>query len=239
LYANNYVNPNKETFKERINEILAKYEHSSGNQKYLFFPAQQPKCLIICFSAMHRIGYSMWSWFYNLKEIWKHTAYLFLNEKTEYFYLGPENQPTFFEYKTIIDHCLKESHLSYNSVMSIGHSMGGYAALYYALTLGFKAAIVSNPIVYADGRYKNIIATIGANWKNIPDLIQQREKIPHLYLQFGNHFSDYAHAQLCIQAYQQKNAVMIVKPFPDIDEHGTLSLDGSFVPELVKFFFVL
>ena len=98
IYTNENFSPKK------IEYIKAKYEHTMFGKEFLFYPAQEPKRLLIFFNGATKNRYMMFSWFWNDKEIWKDTAYLFLKDDTTCWYLGNNEISLIEDFSRIINH---------------------------------------------------------------------------------------------------------------------------------------
>ena len=192
--------------------IFEKYGWVVEDIHCLFYPAQKPKHLIVIFSPTENEKYNMWSWFFCKSEYWRHVAYLYINDPSNYFYVGKKENSTNKKYKKIIDHFLRLCELSYQDVVALGTVMCAYGALYYALKLGFKGAVIHCPVMHFNNElYNENLKKTGFKAKIIARMIKQTDKIPYLYLQFyeedDNGRKD---AQSIIKEYKHKEGGFLI-----------------------------
>ena len=217
--------------------IFKKFERNVSGLSCLFFPAQRPEQLVVSFAAMGKPTYSMWSWFYQKSEYWDDTAYLFINDPSNLFYLGSEEKPQIERYTEIIHYFCDLCGLSCNDVIAVGSSMGGYAALFYALSLGFKGVIVANPIIWFDGeRHEDRLDVVWSLWKDIDHMLLEAKTVPHMYLQYCNVERDVIGAHRLMEVYKDKEGMLITKRDLSNDSHENYPLDRRVVPAVIELF---
>ncbi len=169
--------------------VLSKYEKIVEGRNCVYYPAKNPKRMVISFSYAVFGAYAMWSWFWKDTEDWDDTAYLFLRDDMITWYVGTKTAPSILMFKSIIDHFLSLSGLTYDKCFSMGSSAGGYGALLYAIALGFKGAMVEVPTFdkdlwnYAVG-WEQIRPDF--QWVDLSILLKHVTKFPHISVQYGN-----------------------------------------------------
>ncbi|MFH1831639.1 MAG: hypothetical protein ABH827_02435 [bacterium] len=211
---------------EKINYIINKYEHTkigtgAGTpcKAHLFYPAKSPKRLIIVFTSANSIGrYNLFSWFWNDNENWDDTAYLFLKDDQECWYLGNAKQNFVPEYSDIIKHyiniCkLQNKTFTNNNVSAIGNSMGGYAAIFYATKLELNAAIALNPQADKKNALTGFKQAKNAeiNWQDLDQIIKKAPKAPSVFLIYGHYPQDIAACDRLINVLKDKSPMLLVR----------------------------
>ena len=197
--------------------VKKKYEHTLFNKQCVYYPAKSPKRLIINFSFWGD-RYMMWSWFWRQNEDWETTSYLFLKDAAKSWYFGTHDQPLVNDFASIIKHFIKLSGVTPDHVFTIGISMGGTAAIFYATLLGLKGTIVDLPQIIPS--IWNIHAqkvapsvAIGPNiaWVDLPRLLTETKNIPHISIHYGNCEADYLGAYQLIDAVKTRKSVFTVR----------------------------
>lgn len=198
--------------KEIIDYVKSKYEHTLYDQEYLFFPAKNPKRLWILFCGAQKNRYTMWSWFWNDNEDWQDTAYLFLKDESFSWYLGFEDKPLVETYTALIKKIINECNLEPKNVFSIGHSMGGYAALFYGITLGFKGIFAFRPqIDWPNAATFFSVNQLKNRWIDINELLINKTAIPLIYLQFGEFEPDKQAGYKLIDTLKSRESLSIIQ----------------------------
>ena len=130
--------------------IKTKYAHTINGRECIFYPAANPKRLVISFGYAIAGRYAMWTWFWRKDEKWIDTAYLFLKDDDLCWYLGNNAKPAFDDYCDMIKSFVRLCGVQKDRVYTAGGSMGGYGAILFATVLGFKGAVVDIPTVTRD-----------------------------------------------------------------------------------------
>lgn len=209
--------------------ILNKYECELFGRKSLFFPATNPKRLIISFAPAGDF-YSLWSWFWRNNEDWQDTAYLFLKDANLTWYLGNNDKSLVNDYKEIIEHFIKVNGLSSNNVIAIGGSMGGYAAIFYAVICQLRGAIAFNPQinkVCATERGFPVIRTED-RWVDLDQLVASAEYVSHISLSYNDFHCDKCAGLKLIDQLQKRNSVTVFRKGLG-KEHKELGYDKKFL----------
>jgi hypothetical protein len=223
---------------EKMKYIKNRYEHVMFGREHVFYPAQKAQRLIISFMGAAKGRYSMWTWFWDDKETWKDTAYLFLKDEDICWYVG-NNEKSFIEdYSNIIKHYIAVCNVSKNKVFTVGSSMGGYGAILYATLLGLGGAIALNPQIDKASnevtRYS--IEHVGTRWLDLDKVISSYAKVPCLSLIFAYNPKDQAASYTLIDALKPKTGLLVVRRFPS-NRHGIAPLVFSkkFVEQEINF----
>jgi len=192
--------------------VKSKYQIALHGIDCLWYPAKNPKQLWVLCNGATANRYTMWSWFWDADESWDDVSYLFLKDDQIRWYLGTAEQPLTDTYCAIITEVMQKSHLTSNDVFTIGHSMGGYAALHFGLLLGVKGILALRPqIDWFNGIQFFSIKKLADLWVNINDLILTSAQVPSIYLQFGEFGPDKGAGETCINALLEKEAFMMIE----------------------------
>ncbi len=216
---------------EKTNYILKEYEVTMLGKQHLFYPAKQAKRLLIFFNGARKNKYIMWSWFWNDKEIWTDTAYLFLKDDDICWYLGNNEKSFIQDYSNIINHYINVCKLTKDKVFTIGGSMGGYAAIFYATLLGLKGAIALNPQVNKinNDTTRFFIQNTGDKWQDLDVVIRTYPVIPNISLIFGAYPSDQAACYALIDEAKHKTPLLIIRRHPSTHHSGGVGFSREFV----------
>ncbi len=225
-------------FQEKIAYVKSKYEHLMRGKQYLFFPAEKPTYLYIIFTSAVQNKYEMWSWFWNDVEVWSDTAYLFLKDDDMCWYLGNDKCSFVEDYAQIIKDHITLTKVAQNNVFTIGGSMGGYAAIFYATVLGLGGAVAYNPQINKSSNSKRIrfaIENTGDKWVNLDDLLASYEKIPTISLLYGAYSKDFAAACDLLQVLKDKKTLVVFRHV-DLKGHKGLKITKKYIEGDLSFF---
>jgi len=224
--------------------ILQNYERHLDGIDYLLYPSSNPHRLIILFSGLsgHKT-YNRYSWYWDETEKWEsNTVYLFLNDLSEQWYVGNDENPMGEKYIKIIQSVLNEYNISRSKTFTVGGSMGGYGAIFYAINMGLKGAIAIHPqITYkatrkhrADDWGKKIRAC-GSQFYDLTDYLFKRNIIPFLYLEYGLYEADREGAEELISTFQKRQALVIIRKTANPD-HVTNNPSKQTIESIITFF---
>lgn len=195
-----------------ITYVKSAYEHSLHGIEYLVYPAKSPKRLLVLFNGATPGKYTMWSWFWRDDEAWYDTVYLFLKDDDVRWYLGSESNPKTDLYMDIITSVMYSFGLEPSQICTVGHSMGGYAALYYGLLLHAGCIYVFRPQVTWDAAATYYsVKKLKDVWVDIDALVRNGDVVPRLYLQYGEFMPDKLAGKALIDAYAEKHGIFIVE----------------------------
>lgn len=198
---------------KKIEYVVSKYEHIYEGKHCLFYPAIKPKKMIVIFNSATPGKYSFWSWFWQDNEAWQDTAYLFLRDDLLGWYMGTGQESFVESYTKIIRKFMQQSNLNSQQVVAMGYSAGGYGALYYAVTMKLKGAVIFDPqINYASARSDGMFAVHlpGEHWQDIDKIIEKSDYVPIVSITFGSYFRDVNAAHALIAVLKKKKASLIV-----------------------------
>jgi hypothetical protein len=192
--------------------VKNKYEHTLDDIEFLYYPAQHPKRLYVLCNGATVGKYTMWSWFWRSDEAWEESAYLFLKDDAIRWYLGTVEKPLTETYCSIITTVTNWCGLTPKEVFTIGHSMGGYAAIHFALLLGLRGVFALRPqIDWEYGTQYFSIKKLEKIWIDLDQLLLASAHIPIVYLQFGEFGPDKGAAQKFLNALITKNGFVILE----------------------------
>lgn len=173
-----------------INYVLKKYQKNFNGIDFLFFPARNPKRLVIVFAGRED-KYHFWSWFWKDSENWEKTAYVFLKDNRFQWFIGTSQNSLVPKYTQIINYCIRLCNLSSAQTFAVGSSMGAYAALYYGITMQFKGIFAGLPQITWDLAVNYVpIDGIRENWIDIAQLAITARRLPFIYIQESNFIYD-------------------------------------------------
>jgi pimeloyl-ACP methyl ester carboxylesterase len=163
--------------------------------------------------------YTMWSWFWHDDEQWTDTAYLFLKDDDIRWYLGTYDNPKTPLYCDLISYIMNSYNLAPKDLCFIGHSMGGYAALYYGLKLGVGAVYAFRPQVTWDAAVLFYsIKKLKDVWIDLDVFAQHVTSVPAVYLQYGEFEPDTLAGHTLVDSLQTRYTRFIVE-HTDHKEH--------------------
>lgn len=227
------------------NYVLKFYEWRHGPKEYLVFPSlnKSPKRLVVLFSGnVGRKTYNRYSWYWDESEEWNsETAYLFLNDVDSHWYVGKSGDQDRKLYSEIILSVGKNFAISKENIFTVGGSMGGYGALFYAIELHLGGAIAINPqlsfnsaLRYKERSWEVKIRECGENFSEISDLIYRNRFAPFIYIEQSLNPADQAGTQDTIQALRMNSCTFILKTSAD-HEHLTTRPTKLQIERLVDF----
>ncbi|WP_315132117.1 hypothetical protein [Achromobacter marplatensis] len=223
--------------------VRKKYAVNMLGQHGIFYPGQNTKRLVVGFSSMGKDRYDRYSWFWEDSEVWDETAYLFLKDDSFRYFLGNDDCPLSQTFRKIILHHMESCGVSASQVFCIGGSMGGYAAIYYAALLGLNGAIVANPqLDYASSRahsfqnWERQIRETGAQWYDLGEFVLKWEKIPNIYIEYGNYFADRFAAERFLRTLSQAHNSLVISRKTDWSGHTVDCLSRKTIESAIYFF---
>jgi hypothetical protein len=221
---------------EQINYIKGKYEHTLFNKEHLFYPAQHAKRLLIFFGGAVRGKYIMWSWFWDQQEKWHDTAYLFIRDDDFCWYIGNDAKDFFSDYANLINHYISVCNLRKDQVFTIGGSMGGYGAIYYATRLELKGAIAICPQVNKASNFSIFgLGITGQRWQDLEKIVATNPNGPCISLIFSYFPSDEAAGYALIDKLKAKLPITIIRRYPSNEHSGGAGLSKEFIENEVNY----
>ncbi len=219
------------TFAEKCSYIIQKYEKTMFEKPFLFYPAEKPKRLIIVFNGATKGKYSLFSWFWCDDEKWSDTAYLFLRDDDLTWYLGNDAADYIPHFSEIINYHIKLCGIEPASVFTLGSSMGGYAAIFYATLLGLGGVIAINPQVDKASASKFYgISRAGSRWRDLNEVVAGFEKVPNIALIYSYCPKDVPAANVLLDAFKEKFASITIRRHASIQHTiSALVLSKDFI----------
>lgn len=229
----------KNNFSDKIHYILKKYEQTLFGKPHLFYPAKNPKRLLITFASRTK-SYSMCSWYWRDEEDWRDTAYLFLRDETQSWYLGNDENDLVKDFSNLINYYITVCKLTNEKVFAIGGSKGGYAALFYATILGLKGVIAVNPQV---NKTSNEITRwdldrMGKRWQDLDKVFESSPNVPMVLLAYGHYPRDIAAGNDLLNVLKEKSPMAIIRRHPSFDHKTStvLMFSQKFVENAINYF---
>lgn len=196
--------------------IKTKYQHIINGRECIYYPAANPKRLVITFGYAIVDRYAMWTWFWRKDEQWIDTAYLFLKDDDLCWYLGNNAKPAFDDYCHMINHFVQLSGVPKDHVFTAGGSMGGYAAILFATVLEFKGAIVDIPTVRRDiwQTYQPPNTTkikSQDRWIDLDAVLARHKTVPLISLHHGRNKADVVAAHALFDVIIDRSPLIIYR----------------------------
>lgn len=235
-----------------INYVISKYEKSikigDNEYKYLLYPSKS-NILVVCMSTLSKHIYERVRMLWNNNEEWKYN-YLFISDNNGeagegLYYIGDTKEKLVEKYTMdIIEKIKKEQCIS--NIITLGSSMGGYSAIYYALKYDYLGAIAVVPQVN-----KKVIDEYGwQKWKvvsnvvsegNFPDLVKMisdRVKIPSLFIQYGDYEADIKAADALKEILKDKFGLTIFEKFEE-KNHTSQYMTKDLIESIIELFILV
>ncbi len=207
--------------------VREKYTCTISGIDFIYYPARNPKNLLITFSSMGRNSYDRYSRYYDTKEVWDtDTSFIFFKDEENSFFLGTEGSPMTGSILRIIKFISDINKIPRENIFTSGSSMGGYAAIYYSIEGQCGGALVYAPQInkkcigmheYRNwDKYANLVGTA---WIDLDIMIHRRSGNENLYIEYGNYPADLQAASIIKSQYEVKKKGIIISSHLDIDEH--------------------
>ncbi len=185
----------------------------------IYYPARKPKQLIVSFSSMGKDRFDRYSKNWDPSQQWQdESAYLFFKDDSYQYYLGNDDNPKTDNYLRIIRQFLILNELHERQLFCVGGSMGGYAALYYGLLLSAGGIIVAAPQTTLRAmnahKFRNWIkhaTSTESQWRDLDLLVHSVDRLPPLYIEYGQYQADVIAADALLDEYKKKPALIVVR----------------------------
>lgn len=207
--------------------VREKYGAAMLGQEVIYYPCENAKRLIVNFTCMHKDRFDRYSRYWSESEMWADTAYLFVKDDDFHYYVGTDEKPRNQTYRKLIAHHMELANVKPNQVFTMGSSMGGYGALYYASFMGLNGALIAYPQVdYASTRahkfqnWERQIREVGSQWYDLDEFIFKGDRLPNLYIEYGNYRADLLAAGKLIDAYNAAVGPLLIVKKTDAVEHS-------------------
>ncbi|QGQ48166.1 hypothetical protein [Metabacillus sediminilitoris] len=227
--------------------VLSRYERTARidnkEVKYVLYPSKSDK-MLVCFTTLGPHIYERIRMFWEENEEWD-INFLFISDnngkqKGGLYYLGYKDD-YFVERQTIQLIELISELQNVKEIYTIGSSMGGYAAIYYAIKLNFQGAISVVPqaneeLIHQYGwqKWKQVLQEVGP-LPNLGSIIASRESLPSLYIQYGTYPADLEAAEYLKKSLEQKNGLYMFDCFPN-GEHTSDFMTKELIYQILHLF---
>lgn len=229
--------------------IFKNYENNYKEKEYLVFPvaSNKPDKLIIFFSGnVGRKTYNRYSWYWDEKEEWSgDSVYLFLNDIDSHWYVGAKDSNEFETYLNIIKIVMNYYGITPEKVYAVGGSMGGYAAILFAISMRLKAAIAVNPqlcfrsaLRYKEPSWEKKIRECGENFRDLSDEVFRFDSRPIIYIEQSLYEADQVGFDDFFKAIRKSKSFLILKQ-TDKQDHVTNNPTKSAISSIVNFIEVM
>lgn len=226
------------------NYVRSEYFHIVDGCEFIYYPSKNPKRLILNFSSMGKNRFDRYSRYWDPSESWdSDAAYIFFKDDTFCYFLGTEENPKESTYFRIVRDFVNICSLRNEQVYTVGGSMGGYAAIFYALSLELGGAIVAAPQIdkrsMVAHKYNNWTKNsnqTGGNWRDLNVYSYAFEKLPYLYIEYGKYPSDVLAAEGLIEVYKNKKSICICRKSSWSEHTVSQVLSKDLVDSVIDFF---
>lgn len=199
--------------------IRGKYGKTVDDCNFVYYPAVRPKRLIINFSSMGKDRFDRYSRYWDETQQWDtDSAYVFFKDDDYKYYLGDDENPKTSIYNRLIKQFLMLNDLTVDQAFTVGGSMGGYAALYYAIIMGLKGAVVCAPQTTLKAmqahQYRNWLKharSTGAQWSDLDMLVHSSKKTAFFYIEHGSYDADILAVEALTNELRKKDALVLVR----------------------------
>lgn len=240
-----YLDKNHELiYKWDSKYFRSKYFHSVDGCEFIYYPAKNPKKLIVNFSSMGINRFDRYSRYWDVTENWdSDSAHLFFKDDSFSYFLGTEKNPKESVYFRLIRDISNIYNLSRNHVYTVGGSMGGYAAIFYALSLDLGGAIVAAPqidkksmVAHKFNNWTKNSNQTGSLWRDLNIFAYAFDRLPYLYIEYGNYPADVFAAEGIIEVYRRSKSLCIARK-ANWNEHTVSEvLSKELVESTISFF---
>jgi hypothetical protein len=178
--------------------VRSSYGFKLDGVDFVYYPSRNPKRLVVNFSSMGKDRFDRYSRHWDETQKWdSDSAYLYFKDDSFMYYLGDDAKPMSPTYVRVIRSFMSMNALKPEQCITVGGSMGGYAAIYYAIQMGFLGAVVAAPQISAsaaqahalDNWTRSIRSTQG-QWRDLNLFAYTKDKLPYFYLEYGQYHSD-------------------------------------------------
>jgi predicted esterase len=213
---------------EIINSTIDAYKIIGHKVDALVFEPNHVEKIVISFTGMQADRYNRWSWFHarHLKN--DTTLYMVFKDDDHLFYLDRPGLGLVTEHHIdFIQNRMHHHNLNSKQIYTVGNSMGGYAAVYFAFELDARAAISVCPLVDLSSTrllpsgnlWERKMLQLGNHWIDLDQYVLKSTGNPEIFLIHGQYPPDVVAANKLIVALDQKDTVY-TKEIVDQTTHG-------------------
>ena len=219
-----------------IEQVIDQHRVTYHSVDALVFEPTQVDKILVSFTGMQIGHYNRWSWFCDRYQQ-DNTLYIVFKDDDRLFYLDREPQnPVSTHHADFILDKLAKHQLDSKKLYTLGTSMGGYSAIYFAFRLDAYAAITSSPLVDIDSATPTVnpntdvlepttnlwsrqMAALGNTWIDLDQYVLQSAATPRIFLTHGTYRPDLAAVTKLTAALKEKNISYIIDQV-DKNEHA-------------------
>jgi pimeloyl-ACP methyl ester carboxylesterase len=206
----------------------------------IVFAGHRPRRAVISFTSMNPGKFERWGWFHDRHEAGCNDLYMVIKDESQHYYLGTEDNPqedahARFLLETLSAHGVPPSH-----AYLAGGSMGGYAAIYYAFSLGLGGAIAVNPQADMESaklhkfrNWQRQMGEMGKQWIDLDRHIARTIHRPLVHINHGQYPADLAAAarlKIALEAHGVPHRIQT----DTAEEHGSASLTQSLLFKIIN-----
>lgn len=207
--------------------VRSKYLIKAEGLELIYYPARNPKKMLVTFSSMGRDSFDRYSRYFDRTEQWNSdTAFLFFKDPDNNYYLGSDLHPMTGRHIRFIKTFMEINGLGASDVFTTGSSMGGYAALYYAIEMQLKGALVYAPQVNRRGlnahefrNWEKHVAKCGSQWVELDQMVHRKGGLPCIYIEYGHYAADKIAAEDFLENFKYRRDYMLIERKLDVLDH--------------------
>lgn len=219
-----------------IDEVICEHKITYHSVDALVFEPPFVEKIVVSFTGMQIGHYNRWSWFCDRYQT-DNTMYIVVKDDDRMFYLDREFKGSVSDHhEDFIQDKLLKHNLDSKKLYTLGTSMGGYSAIYFAFRLNAYAAITSSPLVDIDSATPRLntntnvlepttnlwarqMQSLNDKWIDLDQYILQSKSNPKIFLAHGTYGPDLKAANKLCTAFKLKNISYIVQQVNN-DKHG-------------------
>jgi predicted esterase len=207
-------------------EILKKHKIGTDLVDGVAFVPSVVNRLVISFTGMNPGKFERWSWFHEWYQSDCSTLYIVLRDEEHLFYLNRKSRLVQRDTLTFLIGIMSKYNIDPSSVVTVGSSMGGYAAIHYGCTLNVGLSISSVPLVDTESASLNKYSLwtrkmneLESNWVDLHEFVQSHSSCPTIHLIHGKYEADLMAATKLKKSLLSRNA-QVYCTSTDNDCHG-------------------
>lgn len=209
-------------------QFIESHQCGSVEIDLLAWADAEPRKAVISFSSMNPGKFERWSWFRH-DRLTVPAVYMFLKDERQHYYLGTPLQPLARARQDLIEKILDKYKIDRRYAIAVGSSMGGYAAVRFALSMGFGTAISINPQVDLESASLHKYSLwrrkmMEADWVNLDEFVESCPSTStRILLRHGRYAADQSAAGKLIKA-MSKRGIRFDVEVHESNEHGWTDL---------------
>jgi hypothetical protein len=191
-------------------EVIEKHKIINNTVDSIVFEPNSVSRIVVSFTGMQLGNYNKWSWYYQDYQQ-STTLFIVFKDDEHLYYLNRDERSVVREHYDFIQHYITKYNMTNKQVITVGSSMGGYAAIYYAFLFDFKLAIASVPIVDYESAllikpyntWTRKMDQLGDNWIDLDKFLDTTKSTTKVYLIHGQFPADLSASKKLTRKFDQ------------------------------------